>query len=83
MEIMSPVVVKRIKEKSIDASNAKFTWGIKSGKELEAYNSGFKFIRDVSLTEGMKEIYPIYKLLNKIKPIRDFSNKITVLKTVR
>ncbi len=83
VEIMSPIVVKRIKEKSIDASNAKFTWGIKSGKELEANNSGFKFVRDVSLTEGMKEIYPIYKLLNKIKPFRDFSNKITVLKTVR
>ncbi len=39
MEIISPVVVKRIKEKSIDESNAKFTWGIKSGKGLEAYNS--------------------------------------------
>ncbi len=79
MEIMSPVVVKRIKEKSIDASNAKFTWGIKSGKELESYNDKFSFIRDISLTEGMKEIYPVYKLLHKIKPIRNFSNKITIL----
>ena len=80
MEIMSPVVVKKIKEKSIDASNAKFTWGIKSGRELENYNNKFKFVRDVSLTEGMKEIYPVYKLLNKIGFIRNFSNKITVLK---
>ena len=83
MEIMSLVVVKRIKEKSIDESNAKFTWGIKSGKVLEEYNSNFKFIRDVSLTEGMKKIYLVYKLLNKIKPIRDFSNKIIVLNVVR
>ncbi len=31
----------------------------------------------------MKEIYLVYKLLNKIKPIRDFSNKIIVLNVVR
>ncbi len=80
MEIMSPVVVKRVKEKSIDASNAKFTWGIKSGKVLESYNGNFKFVRDVCLTEGMMEIFPVYKLLHHIAPVRNLSNKITVLK---
>lgn len=80
MEIMSPVFVKRVKEKSIDASNAKFTWGIKSGKELESYNDNLKFVRDVCLTEGMMEIFPVYKLLHHIAPVRNISNKIAVLK---
>jgi O-methyltransferase involved in polyketide biosynthesis len=81
METMSPMVVKKVKEKSIEASNAKFTWGISSGKELESYNSSFKFIRDDSLTEGMKELYSIYKVISKIQFIRNISNKITVLMT--
>ena len=79
METMSPAVVKKVKEKSIDASNAKFTWGIKSGKELENYGIGFRFAEDISLTEGMKELYPIYKIISKIGFIRNLSNKITVM----
>lgn len=82
MEIMSPAVVKKIKEKSIDASNAKFTWGIRSGKELESYGKGFRFVRDISLTEGMKELYPIYKILSGIGFVRNLSNKITVMKSI-
>ncbi|MCM1060163.1 MAG: class I SAM-dependent methyltransferase [Eubacterium sp.] len=79
IETMSPIVVKNIKEKSIEASNAKFTWGISSGKELESYNSAFKFVRDCSLTEGMKELYPVYKVISKIGFVRKISNKITVM----
>lgn len=33
VEMMSPFMVKHIKEKSIEGSHAKFTWGIKNGKE--------------------------------------------------
>lgn len=79
METMSPLVVKNVKEKSIDASNAKFTWGIKKGKELEEYNSKYKFVEDISLTEGMKEIYPVYKVIGKIGFIKNISNKITIM----
>ncbi|MCM1579346.1 MAG: class I SAM-dependent methyltransferase [Ruminococcus sp.] len=79
METMSPMVVKNVKEKSIEASNAKFTWGISNGKELESYNSAFKLVRDDSLTEGMKELYPVYKLISKIGFVRKISNKITVM----
>ncbi|MDE7249317.1 MAG: class I SAM-dependent methyltransferase, partial [Lachnospiraceae bacterium] len=35
MEVMNPWVVKNVKEKSIEKTKAKFTWGIKSGKELQ------------------------------------------------
>ena len=35
VETMSPFVVKHVKEKSIEGSNAKFTWGVENGKELQ------------------------------------------------
>ena len=31
VETMNPMVVKRFKERSIEGSNAKFTWGVKDG----------------------------------------------------
>lgn len=76
VETMSPFVVRHIKEKSIEGSQAKFTWGIRNGKELEQLLTGFHSIRDVSLVEGMKVFAPIYKILGKIGFIKNFSNKI-------
>lgn len=78
-EIMNPMVVKRFKEKSIEGSHAKFTWGIKNGKELAGLLPDFRFKEELSLTEGMAEFVPIYKLLGKIPFVRNISNKIVVL----
>ena len=36
-ETMNPMVVKRFKEKPIEGSHAKFTWGVKDGKNLPNY----------------------------------------------
>lgn len=80
METMSPFIVRHVKEKSIEASKARFTWGLKSGKDLEGMAPGLTWAGDVSLTEGMKELYPIYQLLGRIRPIRDLSNKLVILK---
>ena len=80
IEFMSPFVVKRIKEKSIDQSGAKFTWGVASGKEIAALSEKISFVEDRSLVEGMEVMYPVYKVIGKIKPVRNISNKITVLK---
>lgn len=80
IETMSPMVVKHCKEKSIEGSNAKFTWGIKDGKKLLEYNPNIKFIEEHSLVEGMKEIIPIYKVIGRIPFIKNISNKIIVLK---
>lgn len=80
MEIMSPFAVKHIKEKSIDASKAKFTWGISSGKELESIVPQFNWVKDISLTEGMKIMQPFYRLIGWIPAIRNISNKLTVLR---
>lgn len=80
MEIMSPLVVGKIEEKSIKASDAKFTWGAKSGKKLEELVPSLQYQNDRSLVETMEVIYPIYKALGKIPFIRNLSNKISVLK---
>lgn len=79
VETMSPFIVRHIKEKSIEGSQAKFTWGVHSGKELERLLPGFCSVRDVSLTEGMEVFAPVYRVLGKIGFIRNFSNKILVM----
>lgn len=79
METMSPFAVKHIKEKSIEQSKAKFTWGVKSGREVQLFAPAFRFVCDRSLAEGMKAIKPSYKLIAWIPCIRNISNKISEL----
>lgn len=79
VETMNPMVARRFKEKSIEGSHAKFTWGIKGGRELAALLPDFRFSEEHSLTEGMAEFVPVYKLLDKIGFIRNISNKIVIL----
>lgn len=83
MEIMNPFIMRHMKEKSIAASGAKFTWGVKTGRELEPMVPGLTWVEDVSLVEGMKELYPVYRVLGRIGPIRDLSNKLAVLRRQR
>ncbi len=45
MEVMNPWVVKNVKEKSIEKTRAKFTWGIKSGKELQHILPEYTWVR--------------------------------------
>ena len=73
VETMNPAMVRHFKEKSIDASNAKFTWGIKNGKALAELLPGFRFMEEHSLTEGMAVFAPIYKLLDKLPTVRNIS----------
>lgn len=80
VEIMNPVMVKRFREKSIEGSNAKFTWGIKGGKALAVLLPNFRFVEEHGLTEGMAQFMSIYKVLDKIPAIRNISNKIIILK---
>ena len=79
VETMNPAMVKHMKEKSIEGSKAKFTWGVKDGKELAKLLPNFRHIEDHSLAEGMAEFIPIFKLLKKIKPVSNISNKIVVM----
>lgn len=79
IEVMSPFVVKHVKEKSIEGSNAKFTWGIKNGKLLEQLVPSFTYKKEVSLVEGMKKLMPIYHVIGKIPAVRNISNRIVVM----
>lgn len=80
METMNPWVVKNMREKSIEATKAKFTWGIRSGKELERISPEYTWVRDVSLVEGMKAIMPVYHLFGWIPVVKNISNKLVVLR---
>ena len=79
VETMNPMIVKRFKEKSIEGSHAKFTWGVKNGSALAALLPDFRFVEEHSLCEGMAAFAPIYKLLDKFPAVRNISNKIIVL----
>ena len=79
VETMNPAMVRHFKEKSIDASNAKFNWGIKNGKALAELLPDFRFVEEHSLTEGMAAFAPVYKLLDRLPAVRNISNKIIVL----
>lgn len=79
VETMSPFVVKHVKEKSIEGSNAKFTWGIKNGKLLQQLVPAFTYKQEVSLIEGMKKLMLIYHVIGAIPVAQNFSNKIIVL----
>ena len=81
VETMNPLVAKRFKEKSIEGSHVKFTWGVKNGKVLAGMLNGFRFAEEHSLTEGMAEFAPIYRLLEKLPAVRNISNKIVVLES--
>lgn len=78
-ETMNPLVVKSFKEKSIEGSKAKFTWGVRNGKALAALLPGFRLMEEHCLTEGMAAFLPIYKVLGKIPAVRNISNRIVVL----
>lgn len=80
MEVMSPWVVKNVKEKSIEKTKAKFTWGIKSGRELANLAPEYSWVQDVSLVEGMKIIMPIYRLFGWIPMVKNISNKLVILR---
>ena len=79
VEIMNPAVARRFREKSIEGSSAKFTWGVQSGRALAALLPDFRFAAEHSLTEGMAAFVPVYKLLEKLPLVRNISNKIVVL----
>ena len=79
-ETMNPMIVKRFREKSIEGSNAKFSWGVKNGPALAALLPDFRFMEEHCLTEGMAVFAPIYKLLDRLPVVRNISNKIIVLK---
>ena len=79
VEVVNPMVVSRFKEKPIEGSNAKFTWGVRDGRALAALLPDFRFVAEHGLTEGVAVFAPVYKLLDKLPAVRNISNRIVVL----
>ena len=79
VETMSPMMARCFKEKSIEGTHAKFSWGVKNGEALAALLAGFQCREEHSLIEGMAVFASIYKLLDKLSIVRNISNKIIVL----
>ena len=82
VETMNPMMVRRFKEKSIEGSHAKFTWGVKNGVALAELLPDFRFVEEHSLCEGMAVFAPVYKVLDKLSIVRNISNKLIVLEKV-
>lgn len=78
-EIMPPVSVENVTEKSVEEMDAKFIWGVQEGHELRRLNPNFNWIRDVNLFDGMNVYKPITKLFTWIPFIRRRMDYIAVL----
>lgn len=79
VETMSPAVVRRFREKSIEGSGVRFTWGVADGAALARLLPGFRLVEEHSLCEGMAAFVPVYRLLDRIPLVRNISNRIVVL----
>ncbi len=77
MEIASPKVVKQAVDTATGAK--KYTWGVKNGRALQSFTTGFRAVRDVSILEELKLMYPHSIMYRFVPGMRRMSNKIAVL----
>ena len=80
VETMNPMMARGFRERSIEGSGARFTWGVRDGQTLAGLLPGFSFVEEHSLTEGMAVFAPVYRLLDRLPAVRNISNRIVVLK---
>lgn len=66
--------------KSVEETDAKFSWCVEKGDELERLNPNFKWIEDRNLFEGVTVYKPITKLISWIPSFRRKMDYISVLK---
>ena len=72
---LAPAIVGR----SVTAVNVRTPKLREPLQDLAALLPGFQLVEEHSLTEGMAEFLPIYKVLGKIPLVRNISNRIVVL----
>ena len=78
-EVMNPWVAAHVKERFIEGSSAKISWGIRLGPAFKTVIPPFRCVEEHSLIEGMQVFLPVYKLLGKISFIRSVSTKILIM----
>lgn len=79
VEIMPPVSVENVTEKSVEQTDSKFIWGVENGSDLLELNPNFRWVRDVNLFDGMNKFKPITRLFTWIPFIRRKMDYIAVL----
>ena len=83
MEVTASYIVKHATEGQGENNHKKYSYGVKSGRELQKKNWGFKWVKDVSLLAGLRKMYPSYYIMQFVPTMRKMSNKIVVLKRVK
>lgn len=83
MEVTASYVVKHATEGRGENNHPKYSFGVKKGKELQKFNAGFKWVKDVSLLAGLRKMYPSYYIMQFMPTMRKMSNKIVVLRRVK
>lgn len=79
VEIMPPVSVENVTEKSVEETDSKFIWGVEKGSEIVKLNSAFRWIRDVNLFDGMNKFKPAFRLFTWLPFLRRKMDYIAVL----
>ena len=79
VEIMPPVSVENVTEKSVEETDSKFIWGVQKGSQLVKLNSAFRWIRDVNLFDGMNKFKPAFRLFTWLPFLRRKKDYIAVL----
>ena len=80
--IIPPTVVEKRRKKGVFGEmGAEFQWGVKSGRELEKYNSKIKFIEEWNYMDYHTSRWKLFRLLFLIPGSKNkFGNKIVHLK---
>lgn len=80
--IIPPFIVKnRAKKGVFGEMGAEFKWGLKSGREMEKYNSKIKFVEEWTYMDYHRPRWKIFRWLSLIPGFKSqFGNKITHLK---
>ena len=76
VETMSPFVVKHVKEKSIEGSNAKFTWGVENGTELQKIVPNFSILQTDFLQD--RKIVPNFSILQEVSLVEGMKELMPV-----
>lgn len=81
MEITVPKVVKLASDAA--TGKKKYSFGVKNGRKLQKLAEGFRAVKEVSLLDGLKKLYPNYKYYQFFPGMRSMSNRIVLLERVR
>lgn len=79
-EIMNPFIAGQTKHHdTVKRTNAKFHWGIRSGKEMEKLCEGLRFEKEWNLFDELRDQGLLFRMCASVPFIRNINNKIVKL----